>query len=186
MIIFDNVEDHKLLRSMWPSYGCGCILMTCRSELTAASAASDSVEIPAFSKKEGGKLLLQELGIDMSSTSDEELSTSLSETWGGHALTIDVMARTMRARKKSLKDFFKAYKENPRSLHKKPRRTIDSIYYDRPDDTGSLWKIAFDQLEALEEQIFGVLSMLGPNDVPTHIFLNILQLEDYKNLDASE
>ena len=64
------------------------------------SSASESIEVSAFTKEEGGALLLQELGIEgSSSTQDQELSNALSETWGGHALTIDVMAGTMRARK---------------------------------------------------------------------------------------
>jgi hypothetical protein len=171
---------------MWPSHGCGSIIVNCRSELTAASAVIESIEIPAFTREEGGALLLQELGMADSSTTDQELSNSLSETWGGHALTIDVMARNMRARKKPLKEFSKAYKDNPQSLHKKPRRRIDNPYYDRPDDTESLWKIAFDQLEPLEEQIFGVLSMLGPNDVPAYIFYKVDSIEGFEDLKGDE
>lgn len=171
---------------MLPSHGCGSIIVNCRSELMAASSASSSLEVPAFSKEEGGSLLLQELGISNDSETNWALSNALSETWGGHALTIDVMARTMRARKKTLQEFFQAYKENPRSLHKKPRRRIDNMYYDRPDDTESLWKIAFDQLEPLEEQIFGVLSMLGPNDVPASIFHKVTEVEEFRDLDPTE
>jgi len=147
----------------------------------AASSASESIEVSAFTKEDGGALLLQELGIEGScSTQDQELSNALSETWGGHALTIDMMARTMRARKKPL---WRTSSKRTRTILEifiRTRRRIENIYYDRPDDTESLWKIAFDQLEPLEEQIFGVLSMPGPNDVPAHIFHEAAGVEIWK------
>ncbi len=171
---------------MWPSCGGGSILITCRSELLAASSATTSVEVPAFTNKEGGELLVKELGLIQHSQSDDVLSTQISETLGGHALTIDVMARHMRTRKKTLEQFLNAYTQNPRSLHKRPRRRIVNKYYDKDDDLESLWAIAFSQLEPLTAVVFGILCMLAPNRVPVDIFLKSRTMPSLQGLDLSE
>lgn len=171
---------------MWPSCGTGSILITCRSELTAASSATTSIEVPAFTNEEGGELLIQELGLTECSQVENTLSIQFSETLGGHALTLDVMARHMRARQKTLEEFVEIYQKNPRSLHKRPRRRIANKYYDKDDDPESLWSIAFSQLEPLTAEVFGILCMLAPNRVPSSIFLKKHSIPSLEEIDSTE
>ena len=170
-----------------PTHGCGDILMTCRSELLAASTASSSIEVPAFTNEEGAQLLLKRLNRESSpSEADKSSSLELAELLGGHALTLDVMARTILARKKQLPDFVRLYKENPRSLHRKPRNKIANQYYKRDEDPESLWAIPFRQLDADEATIMGVLSMYGPNRVPSTVFVPASGAPDDLNLGEDE
>lgn len=155
---------------LWPSCGRGMILVTCRGELKEASATTHSIEVTPFSKNEGGFLLRQKIGVENSTNEEVQLALDFSETLGGHALTLEVIARHMRARKKHLADFVTMYKNNPCNLHEKPGRDIGNRYYTRADDLESLWIIAFDQLEPLEEQVFGILCMYGPNSLPAAVF----------------
>lgn len=172
LLIFDNVEDQRALTKLSPSDGPGSIIVTCRSELTAASTARETLEIMPFTKTEGGELLLRELGFSSDSSRDKNLSVELSSLLGGHALTLNVMARNIKARKKNLADFVQMYKDNPRPLHRKPRRLLQSLpnqYYDRVDDLESLWAIPFSELQEDERHVFGILAMCGPNNIPSHL-----------------
>ena len=175
LMVFDNVEDRNLLDRIWPSCGQGSILITCRSELLAASSAASAIEVPSFTDEEGGALLLQELGLDHYSAHDLELSASFSNTLGGHGLAIDLMARHMSARKKTLDQLIQSYREDPRSLHSLPKRGgIVSKYYSK--DLSSMWTIAFDQLEPTSARLFGILSMVGPDQLPTQVLVGAMAL----------
>ncbi|KAJ8130114.1 hypothetical protein O1611_g3512 [Lasiodiplodia mahajangana] len=172
LLIFDNVEDQSVLNRLSPSDGPGSIIVTCRSELTAASTAHENLEILPFSISEGGELLLRELGFPTNSSQDKDLSNELSSLLGGHALTLNVMARNIKARKKGLREFVQMYKDNPRSLHRKPRRILQGLpnqYYGRDDDLESLWAIPFSELQPDESHVFGILAMCGPNNIPSHL-----------------
>lgn len=173
-MVLDNVESHDVLERIMPNYGCGHVLITCRSELVAASVASsetNAIEVPAFTRQEGSEMLLKRLGLgNAGSDAVRDSSAELSDLLGGHALTLDVMARNMVARKKQLPEFVRLYKERPRLLHRKPRRKIYNPYYKRDDDLESLWAIPFEQLEPDEVEVLSVLSMCGPNRVPCAIF----------------
>lgn len=163
-----------LLSRIWPSCGRGSILVTCRSELLAASSSASSIAIPPFSSDDGGRLLLQELGLDQYTTRDLQLAVEFSNTLGGHALAIDLMARNMRARKKTLEQFIHSYEENPRKLHKNPRRGIRNIYYEK--DLASMWSIAFSQLDRTSARLFGILCMLAPDNLPANVVSGALAL----------
>jgi hypothetical protein len=168
LIIFDNVEDQKLLKRFLPSSGQGAVLITCRSEYLAASAAGTVFEVPPFTDDEGANLLRKELHQEFYTGPEIDASTRLSGLLGGHALALDLMARHMRSRKKKLEEFLQSYMRDPQNLHKQPRRGLKNLYYD--EDIQSMWQVAFGQLEGQVEQVFGILCMLGPGLVPAKLF----------------
>ncbi|KAI1317386.1 hypothetical protein F5Y16DRAFT_419650 [Xylariaceae sp. FL0255] len=173
LIVFDNVENQQDLTRLWPISGPGRIIITCRSELTAASCSRLTIEVPAFSAIEGGTLLRRELRIAEDTEENVKLSTELSALLGGHAITLNVMARSIMARKKSLPDFVQMYKSDPRSLHRKPKRrthNLNNQYYNKSDDLESIWTIPFGEVEEDEAKIFGIMSMLGSSKIPSALF----------------
>jgi hypothetical protein len=187
LLIIDNLESEEGARAqdvmdlICPTHGCGNVLVTCRSELLAASVADGaaaSIEVPAFTPDEGAELLLRRLGRAenslAASESDRSASLELAELLGGHALMLDVMARTILAKRKQLSDFVRMYKRKPRPLHQKPRNMVARIanqYYRRSEDAESLWAIPFQQLDSAEAAIMRVLCMCGPNKVPSTLFI---------------
>ncbi|KAI1453884.1 hypothetical protein F4805DRAFT_461272 [Annulohypoxylon moriforme] len=173
LVVFDNVEDQRVLGRIWPLSGPGCILVTCRSELTAASCSRLTMEVPAFDDNEGGTMLRSELQLGDEDVKNNVSSKELSSLLGGHAITLNVMARSVIARKKTLQEFVKMYEEDPRSLHKKPKRRIHNLYnqyYDKPDDLESIWSIPFSQIRKEESRLLGILAMFGPSKVPSFVF----------------
>ncbi|OKO93437.1 hypothetical protein PENSUB_12500 [Penicillium subrubescens] len=192
LFIIDNLEDqesiqaHEIMESICPTYGCGEILVTCRSELVAASAAVSSIEVPAFTNEEGAELMLKLLDRGTYSDADRSSSVELADLLGGHALTLDVMARNIVARKKQLPEFVRVYKEKPRSLHMKPRKKIVNRYYKREDDPESLWAIPFSQLRSDEAEVLGILSMCGPNKFPSSVLVPETSAPEAFNIDQDE
>ena len=174
LVIYDNVSDQMLLSRIWPSCGRGSILVTCRSELLAASSSASSIAVPPFNSDDGGHLLLRELGLSQYTIHDLQLAEEFSKTLGGHALAIDLMARNMRARKKNLEQFIHSYRENPRTLHKNLKRGIRNIYYEK--DLASMWLIAFSRLDRLSARLFAIICMLAPGNLPAHVVSGALAL----------
>ncbi|KAL2833836.1 hypothetical protein BDW59DRAFT_156634 [Aspergillus cavernicola] len=174
LLIFDNVEDNRVLSVLWPSNGPGSVLITCRSELIAVSSpAAQAIEIPAFTDDEGSRLLLKEIGVASETAREKGLSVEFAGLLGGHALSLNVMARSIVARKKGLEYFVQVYKKNPHSLHKKPKRKtarISNQYYRSDDDLESLWAIPFSELDEEASRTLGIMSMCGPNKIPDIIF----------------
>ncbi|KAI1271208.1 hypothetical protein F5Y07DRAFT_404632 [Xylaria sp. FL0933] len=174
LLIFDNVEDQRALTQIWPSGGRGAIIITCRSELLAAATPSGrAMEVLPFNNAEGGELLLRQIGADIEDKINKDDSMELSDLLGGHAISLNVMARSIKARKKPLGEFVKAYKENPRSLHKKQKKRIFNIpnpYYDKSDDLESLWEIPFSELEPDEARVLGIMAVCAPSNIPITVF----------------
>ncbi|KAF2117052.1 hypothetical protein BDV96DRAFT_644487 [Lophiotrema nucula] len=160
LLIFDNLESQK----PFPDHA------SLLSELLATSACTIPLEVPSFSRKEGANLILKELDKTDVSPADQELALKISDHLGGHALAIDVMARYMLTRKKSLSKFLAEYKANPRSIQKK--RAITNIYYEHPLD--GAWALAFGQLEPTVSKLFGIISMVGPDRLPVNLLADWL------------
>lgn len=96
----DNVEDPKVLRENWPTSGNGGILVTCRSKILAASPAGVAIEAPTFTNAESGELIMDIMKRKIS-TEDEVLAThELSEKLGGLALSIDIVTKQIKTRKR--------------------------------------------------------------------------------------
>lgn len=161
-----------------PTHGCGTILLTCRSELKAASIALTKIAVRPFEEGEGSNLLLQSLNLSAPTDEEKAASLELSDLLGGHALAIDVMARSISANKKKLPDFVRRYKKKPRAMHKKPREKIDNKYYPRDDHIESLWAIPFGGLKSDEADILGILCMCGPTKFPSSALVSEEMEED--------
>ncbi|KAL9009768.1 MAG: hypothetical protein Q9173_005235 [Seirophora scorigena] len=100
LLILDNVEDQKVLSEDWPRTGNGSILVTCRSEILAASPAAVAIEIPAFTTNESGELIMNIMSKENASKDGHLAAHELSEKLGGLALAIDIVAKQIKIRRR--------------------------------------------------------------------------------------
>ncbi|KAL8647404.1 MAG: hypothetical protein Q9210_005582 [Variospora velana] len=107
LLILDNVEDQKVLSENWPRTGNGSILVTCRSEILAASPAAVTIEIPAFTIDKSGELIINIMNRKNASEDENLAAHELSEKLGGLALAIDIVTKQIKTRKrfKTIRDF---------------------------------------------------------------------------------
>ena len=167
LIIFDNVDDNELLNSNWPVAGNGQIVVTCRSELIAACPATCAVEIPSFTKQEGGELLLRLAGKRKADDGDIAAAEALSEMLGGLALAIDITARQIFVKKKSMKQFLPYFVKNKQSLRVPPRYAARNPYYN--DTLVTVWQTAFDSLDKDSSHLLGLICFFAPDAIPRDI-----------------
>ncbi|KAH6627517.1 P-loop containing nucleoside triphosphate hydrolase protein [Chaetomium tenue] len=167
LIVFDNVDDNDLLTSNWPSTGHGQIVVTCRSELVAASPAAGAVEIPPFTRQEGGTLLLRLARKTDVTDDDISAAEELSKMLGGLALAIEITASQIFVKKKSLKQFLPYFKKHKQSLRAPPRYAPRNPYYSQTLKT--VWQTAFESLDENSSHLLGLFCFFAPDDIPRSI-----------------
>ncbi|KAK4208503.1 hypothetical protein QBC37DRAFT_431898 [Rhypophila decipiens] len=167
LIVFDNVDDNDLLLSNWPATGNGQVLVTCRSELVAASPAAGAFEIPPFTKEEGATLLLKLARKPSPKPDDAAAAEELSEMLGGLALAIEITASQIFVKKKSMRQFLPYFKKNKLSLRVPPRYAPKNPYYTETLET--VWQTAFDSLDGNSSLLLGLLCFFAPDDIPRSI-----------------
>lgn len=166
-MVFDNVDDNDLLTSNWPSTGHGQIVVTCRSELVAASPAAGAVEIPPFTREEGGALLLRLARKTGVTDDDRYAAEELSEMLGGLALALEITASQIFVKKKSMKQFLPYFKKHKQSLRAPPRYAPTNPYYSQTLKT--VWQTAFESLDGNSGQLLGLICFFAPDDIPRGI-----------------
>ncbi|KAH8813001.1 hypothetical protein F5884DRAFT_899203 [Xylogone sp. PMI_703] len=167
LLIYDNIEDHDILQGAMPSCGSGSILLTCRSPILASSVADQQLEIPCLTEIEGSALMLKELGLEKPTEKDRKLSCEFSKELGGLSLAVNLMARHMRVRQRSIVEFLPYYREHRYRLHRNPVQGKLNLYYNR--NLESLWSISFKELDGTAFHVFQVLCMLAPDQIPEMI-----------------
>ena len=165
--MYDNVDDNDFLLSNWPAAGDGQIVVTCRSELIAACPANTAVEIPSFNKQEGGELLLKLAGKRKVDDGDVAAAEELSDMLGGLALAIDIAARQIFVKKKTMKQFLPYFIKNKQSLRTPPRYAARNPYYN--DTLVTVWQTAFDSLDEDSSRLLGLICFLAPDAIPRDI-----------------
>ncbi len=178
MIVFDNVEDDKVLKVNRLNVGQGDMLITCRSELLAESLATSLLEIPVFSIDESTTLILQILNKSDTSADEIEATYKLSEQLGGLPLAIDIIAKNIKSfgRFRSVTEFLPYYEQNRRALYKRPRRDIRDITYSK--DPEAVWQTAFQSFDSVENkdanpdaaQLMQLLCFIAPEAIPQSLF----------------
>lgn len=175
LLIFNNVEDVRLVEEACPSAGVGDILVTARAPTVGFQLGSKNIEIKPFSALEGSKLMLRLL--DRESDPDESLSAEeLASKLSGHALAISQMAALIRYRMYSIRDFNSTYTKHTKSVHREHRSARPNDY-DLYLDT--VWILSFQSLDEATKKFLGVLTFLSPDSIPQELFLAEDGRDDY-------
>jgi hypothetical protein len=136
--------------------------------MMATAPAASAIEVPKFTNQEGAKLILRILSREEKEGDDEQCASELSEKLGGLALAIDMMAKQIRTRKKTIKQFKLYYDEHHKILHKLPKRGIYNPYYSKGLDT--VWNTAFENLEENPQSFMALLTYFAPESIPQKLW----------------
>ncbi|RWA07908.1 hypothetical protein EKO27_g7190 [Xylaria grammica] len=176
LVIFDNVEDSKVLTDNQPKVGQGDVLITCRSELLAESTAMFPIEVTTFSTEESTSLIFQILNRSAVDSEEIQAAASLAEQLGGLALAIDIIAKSIKIsrRFKNIGEFLPYYEENYRAL--RHRRGIRDVTYFK--DLNTVWETAFATInpefnpdvnpDAI--RLMEILCFIAPEAIPQSLF----------------
>ncbi|KAI1171207.1 P-loop containing nucleoside triphosphate hydrolase protein [Nemania sp. FL0916] len=178
LVVFDNVEDGKILADIQPKVGRGDVLIICRSELLAESIAMFPMEVAALSTQESTSLIFQILDREAVNSEEAQAAASLAEQLGGIALAIDIMARYIKISRRfgTVGEFLPYYEANRRALRKTRRRGIRGVAYFKDLDT--VWETAFATINpeanpganADAMHLMEILCFVAPEAIPQSLF----------------
>ncbi|KAI1108245.1 P-loop containing nucleoside triphosphate hydrolase protein [Nemania sp. NC0429] len=178
LLIFDNVEDDKVLINNRPTVGSGDVLITCRSEPLAESIAMFPIEVTTFSTQESTSLIFQILNRTALNSEETQAADALAERLGGLALAIEIIAKNIKAsrRFKSIEEFLPYYEEHCVALRKRHRRGICDLTYSKDIDT--VWETVFATInpEANPDantdaiRLMEILCFVAPEAIPQSLF----------------
>ncbi|KAJ5356660.1 Tetratricopeptide-like helical [Penicillium concentricum] len=77
LLIFDNVEDHKILEQLWPASTNGSVIITCRSHSVATKRTTDLIDLQCFAAETGTEVLFSLTGLKPASEEDAAAAREL-------------------------------------------------------------------------------------------------------------
>ncbi|PVH69154.1 hypothetical protein DL98DRAFT_439632 [Cadophora sp. DSE1049] len=164
LIVFDNVESNELLNQHWPKSGCGQVLVTCRSSLIAASPAARQLEVQPFGDHEAGELLLRLAGRSTVDAAERNSAEQIAGLLGGLPLGIDIIARQILVKKKSMQEFLPHFQNNKPSLRVPPRYAPGNPYYTK--NLVTVWQTAFESLSDEANKLLSIITFIAPDGIP--------------------
>lgn len=158
LVVYDNVEDDKLLMPYWPEASRGKAIITTRNHNLVYKFATSGLEISSWDTKTGSEFLLFLLkdnsGRDIQA--ERVSAAELAEKLSGHALGISHMAGLIQRRSWSITEFMRIYLKDPRRLHKTELQAV--------------WDVSFGTLEVDSRVFLGVASFLVSDNMAQELF----------------
>lgn len=142
-------------------------MVTCRSELLAASPAYEQVEILPFTVQESGQLLLNLANKRNSSDDELKAAEEIASLLDGLALALDVTARHILVKKKTVRQFVEYFKENRPALRQPPKYSPKNRYYSKNLDT--VWQTAFMNLGDEAGKLLSLTCFFAPDGIPREL-----------------
>lgn len=96
-----------------------------------------------------------------------EAAQELSSMLGGLALAIDITAKQIFVKKKTMRQFLPYFKKNKQSLRVPPRYASRNPYYN--ENLVTVWQTAFDSLTKESGQLLALFCFFAPDDIPCDI-----------------
>ena len=158
LVVYDNVDDDKLLTPYWPEAIHGKAIITTRNHSLVFKFATSGLEITSWDAKAGSEFLLfllkDNIGRDIQA--ERVSAAELAEKLSGHALGLSHMAGLIQRRSWSITEFMRIYLKDPRRLHKTELQAV--------------WDISFGTLEKASRVFLGVASFLVSDNMAQELF----------------
>ncbi|KAL1894158.1 hypothetical protein Sste5346_005944 [Sporothrix stenoceras] len=145
--------------------GGGSTLVMARSSWNSSVQKNFAQLLQTFTMQ-GGQLLLRLARKDVATTTpkDIEVAEELSEMLGGLALALDITARQILVKKKTMAQFLPYFIKNKQNLRKPPRHAPNNPYYN--ETLVTVWQTAFDSLDDTAAQLLQLFCFYAPDDIP--------------------
>lgn len=166
LLVFDNVDNSKILRNYWPNSQNGSIVITCRSNTTASDPATNMIHLEPFDDEQGARLLLLLAGRKTYSETEEAASKELSKQVGGLALAIVTLAHQIKVKQTKVQRFLSSYTSDYREILEDSERS--GIYYQ--NSAPFTFQLSFRSLQDNTKSLLAIFSLLAPNNIPDAMF----------------
>ncbi|KAM0431327.1 hypothetical protein ACHAPT_005301 [Fusarium lateritium] len=169
LIIFDNVDNERLLRKFWPNSARGSILITSRQRILGATLVGDACEVGSLTDEQGASMIQLLLENKVSDAKDGELVAEMAQLLCGLPLALAQMAGYLRTNHVTVCEFLRHYKnrEYARTLfgsttsldHEEYRQTLKTV-----------WRLSFEKLSPDAQSLLRIAVFLHPDEMPSQLF----------------
>src|SRR2546423_1105749 len=173
LLIFDNVEDLTVIKSVLPSAYRGHILVTTRIQATGEVARG--VEIEKMEPEEGALFLLRRASIlapdallTTASEADRTKAHKISQVMGGLPLALDQAGAYVEETGCSLSDYLDFFEQRRENLLR--RRGPPSS--DHPESVATTWSLSFEKVERANpaaSELLRFCAFLHPDAIPEEV-----------------
>ncbi|RAK81445.1 TPR-like protein [Aspergillus fijiensis CBS 313.89] len=160
LLVYDNADDLDTIGHAWPAGCFGSILLTSRDSAAAFTFASKGCQVKPFDTVTGSRALLNILGFDPDSTSNQEDAMAIATTLGGLPLALNQIGGFILQRKVPLKSFLSLYERNSASVNAKGGANMNYKH-----TIATVWEMALDRLSGDARFLQMILSFLDPDNI---------------------
>ncbi|KAI0534299.1 hypothetical protein GGR58DRAFT_516246 [Xylaria digitata] len=162
LLIFDNVIDFDSIKSYWPVYPHGSVIVTTQNQ-QVKHCSTFSIHLTPMTKEDGARLLLKYLD-----HKGEESGIEVE----GLPIAIAHVAGYVGQLGRPLSYFPEQFKERKQAsvVWSMDFRSSMTQQYDHTLDT--VWDFAFSALGSKSRSLLDVMAMLNPDSIPEHILLD--------------
>lgn len=158
LLKYDNADDLDIVKHALPAGSVGSILITSRDSAAAFSLASRGCQVMPFDTDTGSRALLNILGLDMQSPSNQEEAKAITCALGGLPLALNQIGGFIVQRKVPLRNFLALYNRNSASVDAKGTMSINYNH-----TLATVWEMALSKLSGSAKVLHMILSFLNPD-----------------------
>lgn len=173
LLVFDNVNDDRVLVDFWPSHAPGSIIITTRDPVVrdTRDSARNGVLLPALSVPESVTLLRRRLPQRLWQDESQEVLIRVVKTLACWPLAIVQMAGKMHRLSQTPSRFLRNYEKETKRVKYYEQAENDQDGYGAA--LATLWSL--DNPESASARLLSVMSLLLPESIPDFV------LEDAKD-----
>ena len=175
LLIFDNVENSELVKSVLPPARCGSLLFTSRRQALEFSA--HILDLERMTPEEGMRFLLHRsrllaptASLDSLAREDATLAQEIVTAMAGLPLALDQAGAYIEANQLSLAEYLELFQSSQ-------MRLLDeqASHSDHPSSVAKTFALAFEQLERnspAAAELLTVCAFLAPEAIPETFFID--------------
>ena len=166
LLIFDNLEDARILSQIWPASNRGSIIITSRSSAVAAKRAKDIMQLRSFEEYLAVDILYKLTGLPPVNKDDAEAAKEICRCIGGLPLAMVHMSSFIRDRGYSYEEFLALYKKHAERIFGKKQPQVD---YDHTLNT--VWDWSLEALSPNARVLLDLLSFFDGDSIPERLLI---------------
>lgn len=167
LIIFDNLEDARILSQIWPTSSKGSVIITSRRPAIAARRAEMIIHLKPFEEDRAVDILYELTGLLPVDSNDAKAAREICREIGGLPLAMVHMSLFMLERGHSYTEFISLYRKHAERIFIKDQSQID---YDHTLNT--VWDVSLLPLSANARALLDLLTFFDPDFIPERVFVS--------------
>ncbi|KFY21898.1 hypothetical protein V493_07015 [Pseudogymnoascus sp. VKM F-4281 (FW-2241)] len=165
LVVFDNVDNMKLLHEFWPIHCIGNVIMTSRDSFTSyESQITNRIRLEPLCKEQSYELFCKTTCYGPGTKCPPELNHFLDQ-WGGMPIALAQIGGYIRQNQLTMNDFIEIYAQSASLLHAEKPGTWQ---YEHSIATA----FAIDKLDAQPKEVLYALTFFDPERIPLEHLLH--------------